>query len=265
MAAAWVAYARALDTADLSNPLALDRIVLGMSIDADIFVSIAKLRAARLIGERLARACAPAPAPPRVEARSSRRMLTRLDPWTNMLRLTHAAFAAAVGGADAIVLHPFTDAIGRPTAFARRQARNIQLVLMEEAHLGRVSDPAAGAWFIESLSEELAREGWSVFQAIERQGGVLTALKSGFVAANLEGPRRALRAAAEHRGVLGVSLYPDPNERPVEVETLASDIADTSGDEARHLARLPGQDSRGSPLTPIRVAETLETSDGALS
>jgi methylmalonyl-CoA mutase len=269
MAACWAAYARALETAMSPNPLPLDRIILGVSADADIFVTLAKLRAARLIGERLTRACAPAhtlaPPPQRVEARSSRRMLTRVDPWTNMLRLTHAAFAAAAGGADTIVLHPFTDAIGRPTPFARRQARNIQLVLMEESHLGRVADPAAGAWFVESLTHDLAREGWSVFQAIERQDGAVEALKSGYLAANLEGPRRALLSAAEHRGILGVTLYPNPDERPVEVETPATGIPDTSGDKARHLARLPGEDSRCPPLAPIRVAETLETADGALA
>lgn len=265
MAACWAAYARALEAADFRNPPPLERIVLGMSADADIFVSIAKLRAARLIAERLIQACGGAPAPVRVEARSSLRMLTRLDAWTNMLRLTAAGFAGAAGGADAVVLHPFTDALGPPIQLARRQARNIQLVLMEESHLGRVADPAAGAWFVESLTNELAGEGWAVFQAIERQGGVLPALQSGFIAANVAGPRRALQAAAKHRGVLGVSLYPNPDEWPVGVETLETAILDTSRDPSLQLARLAGEDAKCAPLTPMRISETLETTDGALA
>jgi hypothetical protein len=141
-------------------------IVLGLSADADYFATLAKLRAARLIWDRLTSACGVTVAA-RIEARSSRRMLTAQDPWTNMLRQTAAGVGAALGGADAIQLGCFTDALGRPTPFARRQSRNAQLVLMEESHLGRVADPAGGAWFLESLTDDLARRAWARFQAIE--------------------------------------------------------------------------------------------------
>ena len=103
---------------------------------------IAKMRAARSLWARLAGACGADPLA-RIEARSSHRMLTRPDAWTNMIRLTAAGFAAAAGGADSVILGSFTDALGLPTEFARRQSRNAQLVLMEEAHVGRVAEAHA--------------------------------------------------------------------------------------------------------------------------
>ena len=256
MAAAAVAYARALAGQGLSPTEAFARIVFGLSVDDDYFTSIARLRAGRRIAERLASACGSGGVPAVIEARASRRMLTRLDAWTNLLRLTAAGFAGAAGGADAVVLHPFTEAAGAPTPLARRQARNTQLILMQESHLGRVQDPAAGAWFIESITDELAREGWAVFQAIERQGGLVQALTSGFLAANVDGARAALHAAAEHRGVLGVTRFPNPDERPLQIDAVAA--AASSLD-----ARLPGEDSRCRPLAPMRVAKPFEDEDVA--
>ena len=127
---------------------------------------------------------------------------------------------------------------------------------MQESHLGRVQDPAAGAWFIESVTDELAREGWAVFQAIERQGGLIAALTSGFVAANVEGARGALHAAAERRGVLGVTKFPNPDERPVSTGDVPSRRASLD-------ARLPGEDCHCRPLRPMRVAEPFEDEDVA--
>ncbi len=177
-AAAAVAYAKALVRAGMPMADAFARITLGLAADADYFLTIAKLRAARASG-RASRPPAAPIRPPRIEARSSRRMLTAKDAWTNMIRLTTAGFGAAVGGADAVVLGNFTDAIGRPTPFARRQSRNAQLVLMEEAHIGRVADPAAGSGYVEALTDEIAREAWTRFQAIEAAGGVVAALTLG--------------------------------------------------------------------------------------
>jgi methylmalonyl-CoA mutase len=259
MAAAAVAYARALGEQGMNPAEALGRIVFGLSVDGDYFTSIAKLRAGRRIAERLGEATGRGE-PPVVEARASGRMLTRLDAWTNLLRLTAAGFAGGAGGADAVVLSPFTDAIGAPSPLARRQARNTQLELMEESHLGRVADPAAGSWFIESVTAELAREGWAVFQAIEREGGLVAALTSGFIAANVEGARAALHAAAERRGVLGVTRFPDPEERPVATDATAAARPGAGPDP-----RLPGEDSTCRPLSPMRITEPYEVFDGALS
>jgi methylmalonyl-CoA mutase len=153
-----------------------------------------------------------------------------------MLRLTIAGFGAASGGADAVVLGAFTDPLGLPTAFARRQSRNAQLVLMEEAHVGAVADPGRGAWFIESLTDQIARAGWASFQAIEAAGGVVRALEAGLVATDrgAEAPR------------VGVTVFPNPNDAPPAVETVnAADFAVEAPSP-----RLPGPDSTCPPVAP---------------
>ena len=244
-AAAAVAYAKALVRAGLPVAEAFARITLGLSADADYFLTIAKLRAARAVFARIATASG-AEAQARIEARSSRRMLTAQDPWTNMIRLTAAGFAAAVGGADAVVLGAFTDAIGLPTAFARRQSRNTQLVLMEEAGVGRVADPAAGSGYIEALTDQIARAAWSKFQAIEAKGGLAAALCAGDIA-------REVAQAVEARGepkILGVTAFPPTEKTAVEVEPGAR--------AAPPEVRLPGPDSTCPALMPMRLSEKHE-------
>lgn len=253
MAACALAYAKAMTAAGLEMEQAFAVITLGCAVDGDYFLSIAKVRAARAIWDRLAQACG-SEQPARIEARSSRRMLAGLDAWTNLLRLTAADFAAAAGGADAVVLAPFTEPLGAPTALARRQARNIQLVLREESHLGKVADPAGGSWYVEALSRQLAEQGWAVFQAIEAQGGIVTALTSGFIAANVEGPRAAALAASAHAhpGQVGVSRFPDlAGKEPEAAPTAKAKAASDAG-------RLPGPDTVCPPLQPMRLSEPFE-------
>ena len=168
MAAAALAYARASVDAGMEPGAAFSHVTLGLAADAEYFNTIAKVRAARAIWARITGAALGEPIPARIEVRSSRRMLSLLDPWVNMLRLTAAGFGAGVGGADAVVLDAFSLPVGRATAFARRQSRNTQLVLMEEARLGAVADPAGGAWFLEALTDQFARDGWAYMQAIEK-------------------------------------------------------------------------------------------------
>ncbi len=253
MAASVVVYAKALARAGVPAKDGLPRIVLGLAADADYFVTIAKLRAARRIFARIAGALG-CDVTPRIEARSSQRMLTTADPWTNMLRLTSAGFGAAVGGADAIVLGGFTDAIGLPTALARRQARNAQLVLMEEASLGRVADPAAGGGFLETLTDQLARAGWAAFQSIESEDGLVAALSSGSIASEaqtaLERRLAAIQAKADK--ILGVTIYPNASQGEVKVETP------TPSPVQAPSARLPGPDTVASPLRPVRLSEFFE-------
>ena len=249
-AASALAYAKALVRAGLPMAEAWNRIVLGLSLDADAFLGVAKLRAARRIWARLAAACGADPEA-RIEARSSGRMLTRADPWTNMIRLTAAAFAGAVGGADAVVLGAFTDALGAPTAFARRQSRNIQLVLAEEANLGRVIDPAAGSGYVEALTDELARAGWAKLQAIEAAGGIVAALEGGQIAGQIAETRAELAARLSRRElkVLGVTDFTGDDLRPADVGVPAARPANAPS------PRLPGPDSHCPPLAPIRLED----------
>ncbi|HYE44928.1 MAG TPA: methylmalonyl-CoA mutase family protein [Caulobacter sp.] len=251
MSSAAVAYARALVRAGLTMEQAFGAITLGVSVDSEYFTGIAKLRAARVHWARITAACG-VDIPARIEVRSSHRMLTRKDPWTNLIRLTAAGFAAATGGADAIVLGGYTDAIGLPTAFARRQARNTQLVLMEEAHLGRVADPAGGAAYLETLTDQIARAAWGGFQAIEAEGGLIEALSRGVVAQAVTATRDAW-LSAPHR-ILGVNAFPNADETPAEVETpdaaaFALPVPDL---------RIPGPAASCPPLAPVRLAAALE-------
>ena len=244
-ATAAIAYAKALVVAGMPVADAFAGITLGLSADADSVIPLAKLRAARAVFARIAQASGAAPQA-RIEVRSSRRMLTAQDPWTNMIRLTVAGFAAAAGGADAVVLGTFTDALGLPTTFARRQSRNAQLVLMEEANIGRVADPAAGSGYLEALTDEIARAAWDRLRAIEAAGGLVAALEVGLIA-------RDAAASATARGeprILGVTTFPPPDAAPVEVEAVApAEPPET---------RLPGPDSRCLPLTPARLSERYE-------
>ena len=246
-AAAAVAYAKALVRAGLPMDAAFARITLGLSADADYFLTIAKLRAARAVWARIAAACG-ADTTARIEARSSRRMLTAKDAWTNMIRLTAAGFGAAVGGADSVILGGFTDALGLPTEFARRQSRNAQLVLMEEAHVGRVADPAAGSGYVEALTDEIARSAWSQVQAMEAAGGAIAALGAGQVARAVE----AARAGRPEPRSIGVTAFPPAKDTPVEVEVAAARAVEAPS------TRLPGPDGACPPLRSMRIAEPFE-------
>ncbi|MBU4435556.1 MAG: methylmalonyl-CoA mutase, partial [Alphaproteobacteria bacterium] len=254
MTASALAYAKALVRSGLSMDEAFGRIVLGVSLDGDYFTGVAKVRAARALWARLAQACG-ASAPASVEARSSGRMLTTKDAWTNLLRLTSAGFAGAVGGADVMVLGAFTDAIGLPTTFARRQARNTQLVLMEESHLGRVADPAGGSWYLDSLTDQMAHAAWKAFQAIEAAGGVIKALESGQIADAVAVSRAGQEAAFadKSRKILGVTVFPNADDKAAEIESVDPSAFAVGGPDPR----LPGPDSHCPPLPPLSRGDPL--------
>ena len=245
-AAAAVAALKAAVEADLPIERARAGTVLGVSVDAEYFDSLAKVRALRLIWRSIASACGH-DTPARIEARSSRRMLAARDPWPNLLRLTAAGFAGAVGGADAVVLDGFSRAVGRPDAFARRQARNTQLILMEEAHIGRVADPAAGSWFLDHRTRDLAEAGWAEFQRIEREGGLVASLRGGALQQRIAASRAAGKAALSEGGGqrVGVTKFVDVDVRPVSVEASTASVPGVGGDACL-------------PLTPLRWAEAFE-------
>ena len=186
-----------------------------------------------------------------VEARSSQRMLARTEPWTNMIRLTAACLAAAVGGADAIVLSAFTDAMGLPTPFARRTARNTQLVLMEEARLGAVADPVGGSGAFEALSNDIATSAWSRFNAIEASGGILAALRKGHIAKGVEEGLSTLKQTIVSGAarIVGITDFRADDVRPASVEPPQA------GEGSAPDVRLAGPDSHCRPLTPVSLED----------
>ncbi|MFH9013311.1 methylmalonyl-CoA mutase family protein [Streptomyces sp. NPDC017943] len=213
-----VAYLRELTGAGLSVEQACGQLEFRYAATADQFLTIAKLRAARRLWARVAEVCgAPAAGAQRQHAVTSPVMMTRRDPWVNMLRTTIATLAAGAGGADAVTVLPFDDALGLPDAFARRIARNTSTILIEESHLARVIDPAGGSWYVERLTDELAHAGWEFFQRIERLGGMAAALRSGDVERDLAETwrERTGRLAERREPVTGVSEFPFLAEKPV--------------------------------------------------
>lgn len=220
-----VAYLRELTEAGLSVEQACAQLEFRYAATADQFLTIAKLRAARRLWARVAEVCgAPAAGAQVQHAVTSPVMMTRRDPWVNMLRTTIAALAAGAGGADSVTVLPFDHALGLPDAFARRIARNTSTILIEESHLARVIDPAGGSWYVERLTEELARAGWEFFQGIERLGGQAAALRSGRLGQDLARTwqARSDKLAKRREPVTGVSEFPHLGEKPVVREAGAA-------------------------------------------
>ncbi|MEE4545887.1 methylmalonyl-CoA mutase subunit beta [Streptomyces sp. V4-01] len=211
-----VAYLRELTGAGLSVEQAAAQLEFRYAATTDQFLTTAKLRAARRLWARVAEVCG-APGGQLQHAVTSPVMMSRRDPWVNMLRTAVATLAAGVGGADAVTVLPFDHALGRPDAFARRIARNTSTILVEESHLSRVIDPAGGSWYVERLTDELAHAGWEFFQRIEGLGGQAAALRTGWLGRSLSGTwaARAARLARRREPVTGVSEFPDLAERPV--------------------------------------------------
>ncbi|MEV6703610.1 methylmalonyl-CoA mutase subunit beta [Streptomyces sp. NPDC051453] len=214
-----VAYLRELTEAGIGTQQALSQLEFRFAATADQFLTVAKLRAARRLWARVAEVCGASRAGAQVQhAVTSPVMMTRRDPWVNMLRTTVATLAAGVGGADAVTVLPFDSAIGVPDRFARRIARNTSTILIEESHLSRVIDPAGGSWYVERLTDELAHAAWEFFRTIEREGGQAAALRSGLVRERLAETwaARSVRLAERREPITGVSEFPHLGEKPVE-------------------------------------------------
>jgi methylmalonyl-CoA mutase len=216
--AAAVAYLRVLTESGLPVAKALSQISFRLAADDDQFLTIAKIRALRRLWARVAEVVGePDNGAAVVHAETSLPMMTQRDPWVNMLRTTLAAFGAGVGGADTVLVFPFDVAIeggfpGMAASFARRMARNIQLLLLEESHVGRILDPAGGSWFVEDLTDQLANQAWQTFQTIEQHGGFVDA--HDHIASQIAeiATRRTDDIAHRKTAITGVNEYPNLTE-----------------------------------------------------
>jgi methylmalonyl-CoA mutase len=248
--AAGVAYMRVLESAGVALKDAQDMLYARLSADADQFLTMAKFRALRLLWARIEQACGLAPKPLFIAADTTWRMLTQRDPYVNMLRATMATFSAGLGGANAVTVLPHTLALGLPDAFARRVARNTQLVLLEESNLARVTDPAAGSGGIEKLTQQLCEAAWSLFQDIETAGGVFVALEQNLIQRKVAATRAAREAnIARRKEVLtGATRFPNLHEALVAVL------------DAKPVALAPAGEAKFKfdALSPMRLAAPFE-------
>jgi methylmalonyl-CoA mutase len=215
-----VAHLRLLVDGGLTPSQAADQLEFRYAATADQFLTIAKLRAARQVWARVLEASG-VPAAGRGQlqhAVTSWTMTTVRDPWTTLLRDTLATFAAGVGGADAVTVLPFDAPIGLPGVLSRRMARNTSAILVEESHVARVTDPAGGSWYVESLTADFAAAAWKVFQETEAAGGIVSGLKDGSVAARLATSAEAgrVRLAKRKDALTGVSEFPQLDEKPLD-------------------------------------------------
>ena len=213
IAASLVETARLMEQKGHSAESTFSRTSLCVSVNQNQFLNIAKLRALRLITAKIQATLGLAYKPLHVYAETSWRMLTQLDPETNILRNAIAAFSAGIAGADEITVLPHTLALGLPDTLARRLARNTQLILADECHLAHVNDAAAGSGSLENLTDELAQKAWKLFQDIEGMGGLAHAMKQGLIRDWVETSRKN----AVSQPIVGTTIYPHKTERPATV------------------------------------------------
>ncbi|NFV78798.1 methylmalonyl-CoA mutase family protein [Magnetospirillum aberrantis] len=262
-------YLRAMIDGGLGIDDACRQMAFTFSVGCDQFLSIAKLRAARLLWARLTEACGATP-PARamhIHARTARRILSRRDPWVNMLRTTVAAFAAGIGGANSVAVAPFDAALGPSDDFARRIARNSQILLQEESSLSKVADPAGGSWYVETLTRQLADAAWALFQDIEGRGGMATVLLDGSWAEQLAASwaARERNIAKRKDSLTGINEFPNILEQAV--ERPAPDFATLRMQASVRLApaRIEVQALRADTMDDLVDAAELGVSLGRMA
>lgn len=224
--AAGLEYVRSMTENGVAVSDALRQIEFRFAATDDQFQTIAKFRAARILWARIAQVCgAPDAGDAPQHAVTSEAMMSQRDPWVNMLRTTLASFGAGVGGADSVTVLPFDAALnggaaGVSKTFAARIARNTQLLLLEEAHLGRVLDPGSGSWYIEELTAAVAATAWDFFRGVEASGGFAAATADGSLVADIETTRAERDSDIAHRitPLTGVNEFPNLAEAPLTPE-----------------------------------------------
>jgi methylmalonyl-CoA mutase len=248
--AAAVAYLRTMEAGGIALDTARTALSFRLVADADQFLTLAKFRALRLLWVRIEQACGLAPHPIFIAAETAWRMLTQRDAYVNMLRATMATFSAGLGGANAITVLPHTLALGLPDPFARRIARNTQLVLLQESNLAKVSDPAAGSGGVENLTQQLCGAAWSLFQEIEKAGGAFAALEQNLIQRKVAATRavRETNIARRKEVLTGATEFPNLHEAAVTVLN------------AKPVALAPSSEAKikFDALPPMRLAAPFE-------
>jgi methylmalonyl-CoA mutase len=248
--AAGIAYLHALEHAGIDLEIARGMVYARLAADADQFLTMAKFRALRQLWARVEQACGLAPKPIFIAAQTAWRMLTQRDPYVNVLRATVATFSAGLAGANSITVLPHTLALGLPDPFARRVARNTQLVLLEESNLAKVSDPAAGAGGIETLTQQLCEAAWALFQEIEKAGGAFAALEQNLIQRKVVATRtmREQDIVSRKEVLTGATEFPNLHEAQVAVLEAKPIVLPPYGEAKLSFDALP----------PMRLAAPFE-------
>ncbi len=235
-----VEYAAEMQTGGFDINDIARRLQFSFSLGSDFFLGIAGLRAARLLWSRVVESFGGSSESQKtsMHVRTSSWNKSELDPHVNLLRSATEAFSGVLGGCDMLQVGPFDEPVRLSDEFSRRIARNTQIILKQESHLDRVVDPAGGSWYVERLTDDIARAAWKLFQEVEAQGGMYLALENEFPQKRIEktAKARTLRMATRRDILIGTNKYADPNEKPlqgnlVDIQTLY----DSRAEELRQL------------------------------
>lgn len=254
-------YLQSLLDAGLSIDAACQQIEVNLAVDTNYFHSAAKLRAARLLWARLCAECGATEAACRLNmvARTSQRMLTRHDPWTNILRTTIATSAAVLGGAPVVTVHGYDAVTGIMTTRGRRIARNTSNIIQEESHLHRVIDPLGGSGYIESFTESLCEKAWQQFQEIEKNKGIINSLLDSSVHKAINKSHQAEMELVRHRKktVVGINEFANIDEAQLSIDETLLEQATKALNRAEFNENLVAEDT--STLEPKRLSEEFES------
>lgn len=268
-----VYYIRALLERGLTINAIATQMTVSMATGANFFMEVAKLRAMRLLWAQVIKAFGGDTDAQKIHlhTQNARINLTQHDPYVNMLRVTLETLAGAIGQADSIHADAFDVLHDKPDEFSRRIARNLHTILQEEAYINRVVDPVGGSYYVEYLTDQLARESWRYFQTIEETGGILDALRAGQIQSDVEPIRQARTdALAQRRDVLvGTNQYANPTESTLPVSeqnpsliaekrraTVNAFRQDHAGDRKNHPEIRAAGDIEGM-IQSARVGATL--------
>lgn len=270
-AAAGVEYIRQMLNRGLSINAIVPRIQFTFAIGGQFFTEVAKLRAARLLWAQIVAAFGSSDSRMNLHTRTGTLNKTVYDPYVNMLRTTIEAFAGAAGGTHSMQVAPFDSVLSQPDEFSRRIARNQQLILQHEANLTRTIDPAGGAYYIEYLTDWLARQAWGLFQEVERHGGLLSTLQAGFVQEQVTQVAAQRRASIERRKdvLVGINMYPNPSEeassRTAPPEASSPDAASQQAAAVLHRLRsVPPEQQIDAAVAAARAGASLDAITRAL-
>ncbi|PIE34994.1 methylmalonyl-CoA mutase [candidate division KSB3 bacterium] len=271
MLATAVEYVRQMQQAGLSIDDIAPRVQFECALGTNYFMEIAKLRAARVLWAKIVKAFGGNEASQKMalHARSTLWNKTIHDPYVNMLRATVETFAGVVGGCESLHTGSFDEVVRPSDEFSRRIARNTQIILKEEAHVHEVIDPAGGSWYVEKLTDELARSAWGLFQEIELQGGMAKALENGFVQKQVgrTSEKRLANLSTRKDVSVGTNMYPNVKEQLLEASSddneafqkVRSETVNTyraARDQDAHSAALD-QVRRVFRETPLAVMESV--------
>ncbi|MFZ1729637.1 MAG: methylmalonyl-CoA mutase family protein [Bacteroidota bacterium] len=267
MLASGVEYMHKLTELGVSADAIAQRVRFNFPVGMSFFMEIAKLRAARLLWSRVTDMFGVKDAEARkmrIHVRTSWWHQTKYDPYVNMLRATIESMAGVIGGAESIYTAPFDEVASTPGVFSKRVARNLQIILREESQLGQVADPAAGSYYIETLTEAVSQGAWKLFQEIEAQGGYLAAVKNGFIQDIIEKTAAEKRANISCRRdvIVGSNQYPNIGEKPL--KNTATDPAAVSQHIAESLQRFRAERKCDPSALSLALREVMNSNSGNL-